>query len=92
MKGLSITVDADITLRDANLGEKTGYFDSSKYQTIRRAEYSHVGEASETDDYRMAENDTYSLSSSTIKDYVPYLVAHYTNTYKEEIHNTKAAS
>ena len=66
-----------------DIGTKTGYFDSSQYQTVRRAEYSHVGTATSTSDsdYDLAHKDTYSIS--TIKDYIPYLVTNYTNTYTE---------
>lgn len=83
---MSLIVNAGMGIQrnkgDANnIGTKTGYYDADKYQTVRRAEYSHVGEAASSADYLLAAKDTYSIS--TIQNYVPYLVANYTNTYTE---------
>ncbi len=68
----------------STFGTKTGYYDSSRYQTVRRAEYSHVGEAASSDDYVLSTKDIYSITTTTITYYIPYLVANYTNTYNED--------
>ena len=70
---------------------KTGYFDASKFQTVRRAEYSKVGTVtSDTDaDFVLSQKDTYKATGTAnaadnIMYYVPYVVANYTNTYTEQ--------
>ena len=69
-----------------SLMTKTGYFDNTKYQTIRRAEYSNVGNTPSASDadFLLSRKDTYDTSSGTLlQNYVPYIVANYTNTYQE---------
>ncbi len=93
---LSLIVNSGMGIQrnKANVSDmmnKTGYFDASKFQTARRAEYSKVGTVtSDTDaDFVLSQKDTYKATGTAnaadnIMYYVPYVVANYTNTYTEQ--------
>lgn len=80
---LSLIVNAGMgiltnTTNTTSIGTKTGYFNSD--QTTRRSEYKKIGDdgLEETyGDYVDSTKDT--SSTSTVANYVPYLVANYTN-------------
>lgn len=51
---------------------------TSKAKTTHIAQYNHIGESEQTDDYSLAASDTYFANTSR----VPYVVGKYTNTYE----------
>ena len=72
---------------NTKFGSRTGYYNSDKYQTVRRSEYDTVGQngLTQTDvSYINSTKDSYDTSSNdAARDYVPYIIANYTNTYTE---------
>jgi hypothetical protein len=59
---------------------KIGYYDAGKYQTVRRAEYTSVGNTTNSGaDYLLSTNDTYAYAAATKLNNIPYLIAKYTN-------------
>lgn len=73
--------EKDFDTGNATTATKIGYYDASKFQTVRRAEYTDVGNtAVDGDDYLLSVKDTYAYAAATKANNIPYLIAKYTNS------------
>ena len=70
--------EQDFTTDNANTGNKIGYYNAGRYQTVRRAEYNTVGTKASNADYLLSINDTYAFAAATKLNNIPYLIAKYT--------------
>ncbi|SEL47090.1 hypothetical protein SAMN02910353_02672 [Ruminococcus sp. YRD2003] len=70
--------EQNFTTDNANTGNKIGYYNAGRYQTVRRAEYNTVGTKASNADYLLSINDTYAFAAATKLNNIPYLIAKYT--------------
>ncbi|MCR5019831.1 hypothetical protein [Ruminococcus sp.] len=70
--------EQNFTTDNENTGNKIGYYNAGRFQTVRCAEYNTIGTKASNADYLLSINDTYAFAAATKLNNIPYLIAKYT--------------